>query len=765
MPARTIFSLPRVRNTAQRAAALARPALLQLTAFAVSLLAARAPLFGTLRPLGLALAAAAPAPYSLAAAAGAAAGYATVFAADAGAPYLAAVAALASMRLLGGAVRRKTGGVLPGAAAAVCLLAAGTLLSLAEGGGAREVLYRAAESALVYGMAQLLRTAFAAPWRVQDAQPAPEVRAARLFVLLTAVASLAPYAALGLNAGHIFGAAAALFCALAGRERAAAPAGLAVCAALAAAAPKALFAGFGIAVAALAAGFFLQENRGVTTLVFCGAGLVAVPLAPAPAAGLLYVAELCGGAVLVFLLPQKYFCAVPVGAGVGRASLAALSGRLEQLAEALSHVGTTLEAVCEHMPKQGESYADVCDAVTAAVCGQCPRNAACWTAGSSGAFDAMNALQPVLAQRGYVTAADIPQPLQAQCRMPGRLTAALSTAYRAWLERRSACTRSRSVRSALTEQYSAMASAVAGLAGQVYREEMPDGRKARRVEKLFCELGAEPLEVSVATDTQGCLHADVRLPRTEFTARELHDITQEVSQECRCRFAPARMEHAYASTLLHFAQPQLLAPVFGVCSLPARGRICADVCKTFTDVRGCAHALVCDGMGTGKAAAVDGSLAACLIEQLLSAGFGAPEAARLVNVALSLKGDSEGAAALDTVSVSLYSGRAELFKAGGAASFLVRAGSVTVLAGESLPIGILGSVTGRASALQLQPDDLLVLASDGAVAAGTAWLAAALASAADVPPQILAQRLAAQAQARAAQPDDITVLCLRLAAA
>ena len=53
--------------------------------------------------------------------------------------------------------------------------------------------------------------------------------------------------------------------------------------------------------------------------------------------------------------------------------------------------------------------------------------------------------------------------------------------------------RSKTMRSTITEQYSALAAALANLAGQVYREEMPDKRRERRLERLFCELGAEPL--------------------------------------------------------------------------------------------------------------------------------------------------------------------------------------------------------------------------------------------------------------------------------
>lgn len=84
--------------------------------------------------------------------------------------------------------------------------------------------------------------------------------------------------------------------------------------------------------------------------------------------------------------------------------------------------------------------------------------------------------------------------------------------------------------------------------------------------------------------------------------------------------------------------------------------------------------ILCDGMGTGRPAAVDGNLAAELTARLLKAGFTAELAARLVNVALALKSDEESGATLDLISVDLYTGTARLFKAGAAPGFLVHGG-------------------------------------------------------------------------------------------
>lgn len=177
--------------------------------------------------------------------------------------------------------------------------------------------------------------------------------------------------------------------------------------------------------------------------------------------------------------------------------------------------------------------------------------------------------------------------------------------------------------------------------------------------------------------------------------------------------------------------------------------------------------ILCDGMGTGRPAAVDGNLAAELTARLLKAGFTAELAARLVNVALALKSDEESGATLDLVSVDLYTGTARLFKAGAAPGFLVHGGKARAVGEASLPMGILGGVSGQSRVVHLAAGDYVVLVSDGLLVDGPGWVMQQLelSAAKAEQPDILAKKLVEAARARAVQrgrPDDITAAVLRL---
>ena len=176
--------------------------------------------------------------------------------------------------------------------------------------------------------------------------------------------------------------------------------------------------------------------------------------------------------------------------------------------------------------------------------------------------------------------------------------------------------------------------------------------------------------------------------------------------------------------------------------------------------------LLCDGMGTGRPAAVDGRMAAKLTAQLLRAGFAAESAARLVNVALNLKSaDRESGATLDLLTVDLYTGRAGLFKAGAAPSFVVRGGTPYALEGNSLPMGVVDTLVGRSTAFSLDSGDWVVLVSDGVLTDGSEWLLQQLQLCAklDHTPDRAAETIADAAVRRAGdRQDDITVEVLQL---
>ena len=498
----------------------------------------------------------------------------------------------------------------------------------------------------------------------------------------------------------------------------------------------------------------------------CALGALAAP----NLTGVLTLGLAAGAGLLSFLLcPEQALRAVfpPPAPPVGTQSLTSAAHKLSGVADTLSDIAETVNAVCScQMPPRGESYDYVVEFCAQHLCQNCARRNTCWVQGYSTAMDGLYALRGALEHNGRVELEDLPGQLST-CVHPADLCATVSHGYRLWCSRRQTRARAELLRTALTEQYSAMATALAQMAARLGRAGLPDPRREARTTQLFASLGLEPLECTVLTDLAGRVTAAVTLPRTSFTPGECRALAEEMGRICRRDFDPPEVTNCRTVTMLHFGERPLYRAVFGLASRPAPPEtVSGDACRQFCDSAGRAQMLLCDGMGTGKPAAVDGQMAAKLTAQLLQAGFAAESAARLVNVALGLKNaGQESGATLDLLTLDLYTGRAGLFKAGAAPSFLCRAGVVRTLDGASLPMGVLPTVTGRSTALTLDVGDTVMMVSDGALCDGSAWLCdqLTLSTRLGQSPQQTAEAVAASAVRRSgARQDDITVAIVRL---
>ena len=573
----------------------------------------------------------------------------------------------------------------------------------------------------------------------------------------------------GFAPGLALAAGAGLCTAFAGSLEQSAVLAVAMAAAVTAAAPDLCYAALAVALGTLGAALLANGERWRCVGVFalgCGVGALA---APTPAGAL----WLCGSAavgVLGYLAcPPSLLRGIfpPPAPPVVSQTLSGAARRLSGVADSLSDIADTVNEVCERqLPPKGETFDFVVEYTARHVCQHCERRSSCWIRGYSTAVDGLYKLRGALDARGRVELEDLPGQLSV-CTHPSDLCGAVTHGYRLWISRRQTRARASLLRGALTEQYSAMAAALAQMAARLGQAGLPDPRRQAKVANLFSSLGLEPLECNAASDVAGRIAVSVTVPRMKFTEEELRGLAREVGRICRRDFDLPEVTQCRTVSMLHFGERPLFVPAFGLASRPAPPQtVSGDACDQFCDRAGRAQMLLCDGMGTGKAAAVDGRMAARLTAQLLRAGFAAESAARLVNVALGMKcADQESGATLDLLTVDLYTGRAGLFKAGAAPSFLVRDGVARVLEAPSLPMGVSDSVVGRSTALNLAEGDMVVLVSDGALCDGSDWLVEQLQLCArlDHTPDQVAKAVADSAVRRSgARQDDITVAVLRL---
>ncbi|MFI3169254.1 MAG: PP2C family protein-serine/threonine phosphatase [Faecalibacterium sp.] len=445
----------------------------------------------------------------------------------------------------------------------------------------------------------------------------------------------------------------------------------------------------------------------------------------------------------------------------------AAANQLGSVANGLSGIAQTMDAVHQTLPRKERTFNWVVDTMQENLCNKCACRAACWSAHYGELMDAFYDIKPILEQTEHVGVEQFTAGLS-HCVHPAAMASELTRAYALYRGQGQAKMQSDALRSALTEQYGAVAQALESLSAQLSVQGMPEHYKTRRVMELFAELGMPLSECAVTQEANGSLRAVVTLPRSGFTAGELESLARDLTRVCHRTIAmPQKLSCRGVSTLI-FHEIPALRPVFGVAFQPAKGDVSGDAVQQFCREH-TAEMILCDGMGTGRPAAVDGNLAAELTARLLKAGFTAQTAARLVNIALSLKSEEESCATLDLVSVDLYTGVANLFKAGAAPGFVVQGGKAYTMGATSLPVGILGEVKGAQTSLHLQVGDVAVLVSDGVLQQGEGWVAQMLSQSVAMghSPQRIAEQLVKTARAHAvtggaAHPDDMTAAVLQL---
>lgn len=137
-----------------------------------------------------------------------------------------------------------------------------------------------------------------------------------------------------------------------------------------------------------------------------------------------------------------------------------------------------------------------------------------------------------------------------------------------------------------------------------------------------------------------------------------------------------------------------------------------DTVTFFENDNGCFYSLVCDGMGSGREAAITSRLASVFLEKLLRCTDDRGVTLEMVNRML-VNRDGECFTTLDLVEIDLYEKKASFIKAGAAPSYILRDGKYYKVNSETPPAGIIDELRAEETSVQLKSGDVIILVSDG----------------------------------------------------
>ena len=127
------------------------------------------------------------------------------------------------------------------------------------------------------------------------------------------------------------------------------------------------------------------------------------------------------------------------------------------------------------------------------------------------------------------------------------------------------------------------------------------------------------------------------------------------------------------------------------------------------------HICLSDGMGSGARANQESEMVVDLLQKFIEAGFRKEIAIKLMNSAMVLQGEENSFSTLDYAMIDLYSGKLELIKIGGAATFIKRGEQVETICDGTLPAGADVHMEVETVKKQLGNGDFLVMVTDGVI--------------------------------------------------
>lgn len=398
-------------------------------------------------------------------------------------------------------------------------------------------------------------------------------------------------------------------------------------------------------------------------------------------------------------------------------------------------------------------------------CSRCGMRTFCEKDGVGEQQTRLAALAPILESTGSVDESDVKRIFNKRCCKGAEMAQTVSDNYDSYMSCLAAKARAAQIRGVVAGQFAGLAEILDSMKSEFERYESYDEAAAEKICAALRMKGLVMMDCSVRCDTFGRLTVELEVADDNRKLLRRDDLTSEISRLCGRRLCAPQISPAGNRVRVTFSErPRLEVQIGSAQHICSNGRLCGDSFNYFNDGQGRFVVVISDGMGTGGRAAVDGSMAVSIISKLVKSGLGFDASLSAANSALMVKSDDESLATADILCVDLFSGDAEIMKAGAPVTFFRKSGKIVRVEPSSLPAGILTDIRLTHDELELSDGDLVVMVSDGAIALSDEWIGAMMRDFEGGDVQELVNDIIDEAMigSKLGRDDDITVVGMRI---
>ncbi len=524
-------------------------------------------------------------------------------------------------------------------------------------------------------------------------------------------------------------------------------------------------------------GFIAGAIRGsgqvLPMLASCGVGaVISFCIEGFPSLGITIPNLMWGGAVYAPLARLGLLsCIVPLGSQASlprelaaNAALADLSEksdseRLLAMSDALSSLSKVFYEMSEKLGRPDMSeMRDICEGTLRGYCKSCPSSFLCWGDKYSQTYDAVNMLARATLCEGRGDTEFALKDFFERCPHVMKTANEVNLIYARRLE--AAARENRTAVFAL--DYEAMARLIRSAAEERRAENEYDVRMTEKARRAALDMGLRVNSVAVIGQRRKHVILSGAPSSVNKSAREL---AKGFSDALGIRLSQPSFEikDDYVTATLRSA-PVISASCSRSQIKKENESISGDTCSYFT-CDGMLYAIICDGMGSGREAAITSRITVMFMNKLLSAGNKKGIVLEMVNDFIRNK-NLECFTTLDLFSLDLLSGKASFVKSGAASSYILRYGKLFKISSNSLPIGITREITAEEIKLTLYAGDTVIMISDGISQSfeDGAWLAELLSC--DIKESHTSEEISAlileKAREQGKRDDDMTVCTVKI---
>lgn len=395
------------------------------------------------------------------------------------------------------------------------------------------------------------------------------------------------------------------------------------------------------------------------------------------------------------------------------------------------------------------------------VCATCSMSGACWSKFYADSSDECQRLAEILKAEGRVRKEDFSEVFSERCGKIERILDGINKRHRDFCKEWSDLSHA----GLIAGEYHTVARLLQGTAESFSQSAKENLLLGERGSKALRSLGIHFRRIEAWGRRNSVI--DVFGVEEEKISRSTEEIISAFESECAMFFEEPEFIRLDGVSVMRLRRRAPLTLECAKKSCTKKGeKVNGDTVAFFEKDGGYFYALISDGMGSGRDAALTSRLASIFLEKLLTCTDDKKTTLEMLNSLIIAKKD-ECFTTLDLLEFDLLEMKASFLKAGAAPSFIVREDKVYKVNSKTPPAGIIRKLSAEETKITVKDGDMIVLLSDGIIDVGDVgaednpWLVELLDRERGKSAEEMADAILSEALTRFSRSDDMSVAVVK----